>query len=108
MNADPSILAPLLGRFFERHPGEAARVLERLTPQQVADTLVLHPRSTAARVLVALGSADAARVLGCLPTATAVEFLEPLDPAVVARGLVESRFRTARGTAGCTRRRASR
>lgn len=80
-------LSPITRAFLERHPAEAARVLEHVAPESAAALFNTLPIGIATEVLRHMLAAHAARCLECLKPAAGIGLLRAL-PAQTGAGLL--------------------
>jgi magnesium transporter len=78
----------ILREFFYRYPGEAARLLERWTPEEIARLLAAAPAPHGARTLERLDPEIGARVLCALDGNALRRLLPRVDPRRAAAFLV--------------------
>lgn len=64
----------------ENHPDDAVRLLERLPPDEIAQTLAGHPASVTAAVWERLSPDIGMRALDALPRPRAIEVLHHIEP----------------------------
>jgi magnesium transporter len=69
---------------FENHPDDAAKLLERLAPEKVAETLSQQPAGIATPIWQHLSPDIAARTLGALPEDQAVSVIRQIEPSRAA------------------------
>jgi len=90
MSADPQAAVTALNqRFLLDYPGEAARQLETMPPDEVAELLSTHAPHVAVRAWESLASDAAAAALELLPGPTARSLLSEAEPAVAAQVLMQ-------------------
>jgi magnesium transporter len=85
MPVQPSAATRALHRdLIERHPADAVKLLERLTPAETAEILSLQPVETALPVWERMAPDLGAQVLEVLPAGAAAQVFERMDPSRAA------------------------
>lgn len=76
--------------FVRRYPGEAARRMERATPEEIAELLAAYAPDSSARILHHMQPEHAAKVLGAFGEHDLAPVVNALDPATTAKFLARS------------------
>jgi len=74
----------LQGEFIENHPDDAVQLLERESPEEIAEVLARHPMSDTQAVWEKLSPDIAIRTLEALPESRVQEVIRHIDPTRAA------------------------
>jgi magnesium transporter len=82
--ADPHSMAR---SFVDKHPADAARVLDGLKPEQVADFFAATSLETLAALLASMAPPQVAAILRCTPASKAADWVVAMSPQAAALAL---------------------